>query len=481
MKNRKYTLFSFSGDVYKGVEQYLNDQAARGWELERVGSYFARFRATDRTDLKYSVDLVSGKKEEQAEYLELCREAGWDQVGRRGRMAIFASQPGRNPVPVQTDPQLERSNYRRIYRRELTWVLIVVLVWGLFYAWLMRLAGVGEGNFAQAAQTLRYGWVRSWQVVLFDIAVVLLAVCLVPSMASCLRAWIGNRRAGKIVAPPRWALWADGVSTMMWVLIILIVLAANVAGSAETGRTSAPVQLAVLGGACLIFPMAASAREEEKITPGRRRVCVQIGVLFLALAGVAAVAIRMNPNSSVTFFSGNDDFESYYQEAVALDLVTGEDLGLDLGENWGTYEDEELGTVDLGVVRHYTLKQGIGPAGRYTILMSDLNYELEGFSCTRYDCRSGWLAERAADALTAQAEASVTRSYYNTEQFGGADMAPTALDWADAAWYGERHGENGGLISVLVLRRGEQVVRLSAPMPLMTDEALAVIQNRLGM
>ena len=93
MRQTKHVLFAFSPYTYKAVEAYLNRQAARGWALERIGPFeqLARFRRTDRTDLRCCTDLLPyrrGKKgrAKVEEYLALCREGGWELVDRRGAL-----------------------------------------------------------------------------------------------------------------------------------------------------------------------------------------------------------------------------------------------------------------------------------------------------------------------------------------------------------------------------------------------------------
>lgn len=482
MKKVKYTLFTFSPDIYKGVEQYLNEQAAQGWELEKVGWSFARFRATDRTDLRYSVDMVPGRKEGQEEYLDLCREVGWEQVARRGAMVMFASLPGRDPVPIQTDPQVEQSNYRREYRRELTMVFGIVLIWAAFCRWILHQTGGVKGSAEVFEQVFRYQWISSWRVLLLWVCVLLLLVSSIPSFCACVRAWGANRKAGRIVAPPRWVLRVNRASSLVSRIEGLMLLVAWVAGYIQSANTSAPIYFGVTGGVCLILTQAASAQEEEKITPGKQRGLAVVGLLLLVMAVLTALVVRVNPNadSMVAFFSCNDDFESYYQEALALDLVTGEDLGLDLEKEWGTFKDEEQGTVKM--VQQYVLKQGLGPVGRYAVLMSNLYDELAEFSCARYDCWNEWLAGCAAWVLADQAVAPLYNRFSGAEVFGGADMEPVELDWADEAWYGQwSSGDGERVISVLVLRQGTLAVRISAPVPLMTEELLPVIQARLGL
>ena len=110
--NRKWTLFTFSRGDFKTLERYLNEQAERGWELESVG-IFATWKRTERRDLCWCVDLAKPResREERLAYADLCGEAGWELAALTGQMYLFKSRPGVTPIPIQTDPELERNNY----------------------------------------------------------------------------------------------------------------------------------------------------------------------------------------------------------------------------------------------------------------------------------------------------------------------------------------------------------------------------------
>ena len=164
MRKTKHVLFTFSPYEYKGVEVYLNDQAARGWELVKVGPLgIAKFRRTQRADLKYCADLLTylrGKEgqEEQREYLALCREGGWELVARRGSLGLFASLPGTDPAPIQTDPGAEWEHYKRAYWNSLLWVAWVIFCY--VFAPVMRIFTAGGPSVAGEAlvRTIRFDW-----------------------------------------------------------------------------------------------------------------------------------------------------------------------------------------------------------------------------------------------------------------------------------------------------------------------------------
>ena len=105
--------FLFLNVDYKAVQRWLEREAEAGWELTEVKSGWgvAVFRQTHREDLRYCVDLTSGR--DDPDYLRLCADAGWLRVARAGNMNLFKSAPGRSPAPLQTDRDLED-----VYKRQ---------------------------------------------------------------------------------------------------------------------------------------------------------------------------------------------------------------------------------------------------------------------------------------------------------------------------------------------------------------------------
>ena len=123
MRRKKYTLFNFCTGDFKGVEQYLNRQAAKGWKLDKVGVLLGRFIWAERDDLRWCVDLADPKREreEEEDYLGLCAEGGWDLAAKTNNMYLFCSRPGLRPAPVQTDPELERKNQIKVLPTRWSW------------------------------------------------------------------------------------------------------------------------------------------------------------------------------------------------------------------------------------------------------------------------------------------------------------------------------------------------------------------------
>ena len=120
---KRYAFYGFRDEDYRAAETWLEGWKARGWELERVlAGCIAVFVPLSCPEVRYTVDLVPARRREesqegwverQAEYRQLCADAGWEQVGESGAQRIYKSIRGQNPVPLQTDPELEQARFQR--------------------------------------------------------------------------------------------------------------------------------------------------------------------------------------------------------------------------------------------------------------------------------------------------------------------------------------------------------------------------------
>ena len=120
---KRYAFYGFRDEDYRAAETWLEGWKARGWELERVlAGCIAVFVPLSCPEVRYTVDLVPARRREesqegwverQAEYRQLCADAGWGQVGESGAQRIYKSIHGQNPAPLQTDPELEQARFQR--------------------------------------------------------------------------------------------------------------------------------------------------------------------------------------------------------------------------------------------------------------------------------------------------------------------------------------------------------------------------------
>lgn len=131
MKKRRHALFAFLASDYQAAQAWLEEQDRRGWELQSLSYWLptARLVPKTREDIRYCVDLTRGYRDPSFApdgFDQLVRDSGWELVGTtRGGLDVYRSLPGRDPVPIQTDPELVR---RRFFGREVVPSLISALL-----------------------------------------------------------------------------------------------------------------------------------------------------------------------------------------------------------------------------------------------------------------------------------------------------------------------------------------------------------------
>ncbi len=146
MKKVKYAFFAFQPSDCEAARLWLTRLYDQGWELEHLPSFAflpAKFVPRTRDDIKYCVDLTHGVRDPSFapdDFDKLVRESGWALVGAaRTGLDVYKSLPGRDPIPIQTDPALFKKAF---FRRELLPILIGGLILVLFLALLGSTLGL---------------------------------------------------------------------------------------------------------------------------------------------------------------------------------------------------------------------------------------------------------------------------------------------------------------------------------------------------
>ena len=139
MREFKRTVPVYSFYDRTGIQNYLEDQAAKGWILDKAGTLCWRFRRMEARTLKFSVvyfpeadlyDPVPGEGEQT--FREYCEHSGWHFVGSQAQMQIFYSE-WENPVPIDTDPVIEVENIHKSMKKSMLpgyWCLLASsIIW----------------------------------------------------------------------------------------------------------------------------------------------------------------------------------------------------------------------------------------------------------------------------------------------------------------------------------------------------------------
>lgn len=123
MRDRKREFGTYLIFDYRGVEEHLMKMAARGWRLEKVGTYFWTYRRAEPAQVTYAVTYLPDASqfdpdpsEQQASLAELCAAAGWEKAADWGQMQIFVNERP-DPVPLETDESVRLEVIRRSMKK----------------------------------------------------------------------------------------------------------------------------------------------------------------------------------------------------------------------------------------------------------------------------------------------------------------------------------------------------------------------------
>ncbi len=138
MNNTKYRWNSYCLYDYRGVEDHLSAMAAKGWQLERAGNTFWKYRREEPARVRYAVTYSAdasqfnpGPTQGQQSLEELCGAAGWTKVSDWFQMQIFSTRDP-NAVPLETDETLRLACIHRAMRKNFLPSCIVILLLSLW-------------------------------------------------------------------------------------------------------------------------------------------------------------------------------------------------------------------------------------------------------------------------------------------------------------------------------------------------------------
>lgn len=154
---RKYVFCDFREYEGDAFALYLEQMAARGWfAKERIGSTLWRFESGQPAQRRYWAAVMPGssllmteESGEEADYRELCREAGWEPECGDHIWQIFYTERG-DSVPVETDPKLRLENIRSIILTP--WAVAIDWIWTVFLVGLLLFVVMTETFMSSAKQ-----------------------------------------------------------------------------------------------------------------------------------------------------------------------------------------------------------------------------------------------------------------------------------------------------------------------------------------
>ncbi len=152
-------------------EKFYSDMAARGWFLEKRGSYFSRFGSGEPADMRYRIEVSAPRFLEETylpeEQVAVYEDCGWEYVTSCGMIHVFSSPAGSDAPEFYADPAQQAATLK-VLRRNYIWAwvpVVLMLLFNFFMAAAMS-GGVGE-TLSKWGAEFRIGWVAATALWLF--------------------------------------------------------------------------------------------------------------------------------------------------------------------------------------------------------------------------------------------------------------------------------------------------------------------------
>lgn len=215
MSEHKWGFFPFDAMDYKAAQAYLDKKSDAGWVLDKL--YLARFARFVPAESRYhyvDLDLHDALDDSpDPDYLQLCEDAGWELVKRLKGMLLFRSQPGKRPIPLQTDEAMEADRFWKKYVRH---NFLMLLFYFLFLLLCLFLLFVLPSRSVAVSERLCFN-ALPFQL----LGVILTMVYLVWSLCSTIGSYIRYRRLGRFSGHGRPGAFPMGVLSFVMVLLLL--------------------------------------------------------------------------------------------------------------------------------------------------------------------------------------------------------------------------------------------------------------------
>lgn len=147
MRERRRILTNFSFYDPQTIQKRLEEMAAKGWMIRKVGNLFWTFEKIPPKRLRFAVTYFPGASEfdprpseKQLDKEAFCAQDGWKLVLRWDAMQIFCNDR-KDAVPIETDPVPQVENIRRVMKKKVlvTQLFTLLFMLGYIYVQLTRL------------------------------------------------------------------------------------------------------------------------------------------------------------------------------------------------------------------------------------------------------------------------------------------------------------------------------------------------------
>ena len=179
MRNKKRRMEFFSFYNHTSITAHLEKMARKGWLLEEIRRNTWIYRRIEPKMLRFAVSYYPKASEydpepspEQRDFWDFCAHTGWVLACTSAQMQIFYNER-ENPVPIDTDPELEVETIHEAVWKSYFPGQIVLLVMGLIILFIHLLMMNGNAIAYLSSPGQIFG-AFCWVIVIFMTAMELI-------------------------------------------------------------------------------------------------------------------------------------------------------------------------------------------------------------------------------------------------------------------------------------------------------------------
>ena len=333
MKDRKYELNRFSIYDSTAVQRHLEEMAAKGWMIRKLGMYLCQYERIEPRQLHFAVvclpkvspyDPVPTPGQQLLE--EYATADGWKLEAQQDAMLLFSNDRP-DPVPMETDPAVQaeglvRLAKKRILSGSLSTILLAVL------QLVMQLSALRRRPAEYLADPAETGLLLLWVIILLEGTLTLIRT---------LR-WI--RRAKAAAAQGQLLPSESSRATLLSTVFNLSVLAAVVLllglAMGKVGLASIVVML----GVAWLISLCNRGLRKAGFSRGANIVLTATAALVFTITVtvvLAAVVISHQDSGGETFTTSSGWTFSVYHDEMPLYVQELEDVP---DVSWSTQAEE---------------------------------------------------------------------------------------------------------------------------------------------
>ena len=126
MKDTKRKLMPFTFYDRSGIERLLEEEAPKGWMLEKTSATGWIYRRIEPARIHFAVVYFPSAtafdpapSDAQLRFQDFCEHTGWELISSNIQLQIYCNR-NENPIPIETDPVIELENIHASVKKDIS-------------------------------------------------------------------------------------------------------------------------------------------------------------------------------------------------------------------------------------------------------------------------------------------------------------------------------------------------------------------------